>query len=191
MKMNKNILGVLVFAVGAAMGTAGAVYFLRKKYDGIAQEKIDSVKELYQKKEKALEEQEKEKQEEAKEKATKAREKESLTKYASTLDENGYTNYAEKGKGKKKSGSAKKSSYPYVINPNVFGEINEYQTLSFTWYADGTLTDDEDEPMSKEAQENMVGSDFMHHFGEYEDDSVFVRNDKLKCDIEILMNQED
>ena len=29
----------------------------------------------------------------------------------------------------------------------------------------------------------------MSHFGEYEDDSVFVRNDDRKCDYEILMDQ--
>ena len=27
------------------------------------------------------------------------------------------------------------------------------------------------------------------HFGEYEDDSIFVRNDRLKCDLEILFDR--
>ena len=31
----------------------------------------------------------------------------------------------------------------------------------------------------------MVG-DALDHFGEYEDDSVFVRNDRYKCNYEIL-----
>ena len=34
-----------------------------------------------------------------------------------------------------------------------------------------------------------IGKDSLTHFGEYEDDSVFVRNDRLKADYEILMDQ--
>lgn len=34
--------------------------------------------------------------------------------------------------------------------------------------------------------EDTVGEDFAEHFGEYEDDSVFIRNDRLRCDYEIL-----
>ena len=32
----------------------------------------------------------------------------------------------------------------------------------------------------------LVCEDFAAHFGEYEEDSVFVRNDNLRMDIEIL-----
>lgn len=32
----------------------------------------------------------------------------------------------------------------------------------------------------------MVGLDYYTHFGEYEDDSVYIRNDAMKCDFEIL-----
>ena len=46
------------------------------------------------------------------------------------------------------------------------------------------LTDDNDEKM--EDYEETIGKDSLDHFGEYEDDSVFVRNDKLRCDFEIL-----
>ena len=33
-----------------------------------------------------------------------------------------------------------------------------------------------------------VGNDFQTHFGEYEDDSVFIRNPARKCDYEILLD---
>ena len=36
--------------------------------------------------------------------------------------------------------------------------------------------------------DSVVGAESLTHFGEYEDDSVFVRNDRLKCDYEILMD---
>ena len=39
--------------------------------------------------------------------------------------------------------------------------------------------------------EETVGIDSLTHFGEYEDDSVFVRNDERKCDYEILLDDRD
>ena len=37
--------------------------------------------------------------------------------------------------------------------------------------------------------DEIVGEESLNHFGEYEDDSVFVRSDRLKCDYEILLDQ--
>ena len=82
------------------------------------------------------------------------------------------------------SAPEKVSDTPYVISPEEFGEKEDYETISLTYYADGVLTDDNDEKM--EDYEETIGKDSLDHFGEYEDDSVFVRNDKLRCDFEIL-----
>ena len=37
--------------------------------------------------------------------------------------------------------------------------------------------------------DDVVGMESLTRFGEYEDDSVFVRNDRLRCDYEILMDE--
>ena len=63
----------------------------------------------------------------------------------------------------------------------------EYEQISLTYYADGVLADENDEVI--EDVEDAVGIDSLNHFGEYEDDSVFVRNDARKCDYEILLDQ--
>ena len=34
--------------------------------------------------------------------------------------------------------------------------------------------------------DNVIGEDSLNHFGEYEEDSVFVRNDSMATDYEIL-----
>lgn len=74
---------------------------------------------------------------------------------------------------------------PYVIAPSEFGE-NGYETISLRYYSDGLLADDMDEVI--ENIDETVGADSLNHFGEYEDDSVFVRNDRLKVDYEILLD---
>ena len=86
-----------------------------------------------------------------------------------------------------KIGEAKKG--PYVISPDEFGEDQEYEQISLIYYADNTLADDEDMVMDEEEIERTVGMDSLTRFGEYEPDSVFVRNDELKTEYEILLDQ--
>ena len=76
---------------------------------------------------------------------------------------------------------------PYVISPDEFGEFDDYETISLTYYQDGTLADDNDQVIDD--VNDIIGNDSLTHFGEYEDDSVFVRNDKMKCDYEILYDR--
>ena len=73
---------------------------------------------------------------------------------------------------------------PFVISPDEFGEDPNYQTVSLTLYEDGVLTDDYDDIVVD--VDDLVGEDSLTHFGEYEDDSVFVRNESMQTDFEIL-----
>ena len=75
---------------------------------------------------------------------------------------------------------------PYDISPDEFGEFDDYEKISLTYYKDQILADDGDEPI--EDIDEVVGSESLNCFGEYEDDAVFVRNDRLKCDYEILLD---
>lgn len=72
---------------------------------------------------------------------------------------------------------------PYVISPKEFGECN-YETISLTYYSDGVLVDENNDPVDDVNE--IVGKDFASHFREYEEDSIFIRNDSKKCDYEIL-----
>lgn len=76
---------------------------------------------------------------------------------------------------------------PYIISPDEFGEKEDYDTISLTYYQDGILTDENDEPL--ENAEQVIGLNVVEHFGEYEEDSVFVRNDIQHCDYEILRDE--
>lgn len=75
----------------------------------------------------------------------------------------------------------------YVIPPEEFGELYNYDTVSLTFYADGVLADECDEPIDN--IDELIGRESLTHFGQYEDDSVFVRNDILECDYEILRDE--
>ena len=72
---------------------------------------------------------------------------------------------------------------PYIIEPQEFGALDGYSLITLYHYSDNVLADDCDELV--EDLDNVVGEDYASHFGEYEDDCVYVRNDRLKADYEI------
>lgn len=75
---------------------------------------------------------------------------------------------------------------PYIIGPDEFGDIEGYDEINLTYYADGVVTDDLDNAVDNVSE--ILGTDWKDHFGEYEDDSVCVRNDILKADYQILLD---
>ena len=72
---------------------------------------------------------------------------------------------------------------PYVITPDEYGEVDIYDTKCWTYYADFVLEDETGAIVSD--PEKYIG-DGLSHFGEYADNSVFVRNENIECDYEIL-----
>lgn len=76
---------------------------------------------------------------------------------------------------------------PYAITPDEFGELDEYDTVSLVYYADKYLATYDGEII--EDIEDTIGFESLNHFGDYEDDTVFVRNDVLKHDYEIMQDE--
>lgn len=169
--MNNTFTNFVMLTIGAAIGSVVTWKLLKTKYEKIAQEEIDSVKEVFSRR-KTEETKPEEKIEETNEEETVAKE------YNDILKSNGYSN-GEKEYIVRKG--------PRVIRPDEFGEIDEYDTLSLCYYADKVLTDFNDNIIDD--VEDTVGTDSLTRFGEYEDDSVFVRNDKRKIDYEILLDE--
>lgn len=168
---------IITFTIGAAIGATTAWYITKKRYEQIAQEEIDSVKDTFSKLYKR-EEDDVTSEETSDDSDEEEDEGLSVMEYAVKLRQEGYTN-TDVGRQNKPVADA-----PYVIPPESFDELEGYSVRSLTYYSDNVLADDDDRIV--EDVEALVGSDSLNHFGEYEDDSVFVRNDRLKCDFEIL-----
>ncbi|MDE6020529.1 MAG: hypothetical protein K2H01_06010 [Ruminococcus sp.] len=176
-------INFVMFIVGAAIGSVATWVYLKKHYEQIAQEEIDSVKAVFANRKSDINT--KNKENDNKFKNVDRNLQPDLVGYAAKLQEHGYTNYSansEKNNEKRKDDSM--LDKPYIISPEEYGEITDYENISLTYYSDGILADDYDEIVDD--IETTVGSDFADHFGDYEDDSVFVRNDRLRCDYEIL-----
>lgn len=190
--MNNKATTLVSFIIGVAVGSIVTWQYVKKKYEQLAQEEINSVKEVFSKKETPIDNWDNTRTNKTT-KYTVKKEKPDISEYAARLNTLGYTNYSDSEKTKAKeipeidSEEEEASSSPYVISPENFGEFEDYETISLTYYADQVLTDEVDEEIDD--VDNTVGLDSLSHFGEYEDDSVFVRNDNLKCDYEILLDR--
>lgn len=167
--MSNAVKYAFVFIGGAAIGSVVSWKLLKTRYERIAQEEIDSVKEVFSRRHE--------------ETAVEEEEEVETGNFSDYEAEVRAYNSAEVKKVKTVE-RALADEKPYVIPPENFGEIDEYEKISLTYYSDRVLVDECDELV--EDVEDTVGFDSLTHFGEYEDDSVYVRNDRLKCDYEIL-----
>ena len=175
--MNVTWNKVLWFTAGALVGAAVTYNHFKTKYERIAQEEIDSVKRAFS------EPQQSEPVEGSTEdKSVDELIAEEVSSYNDIIKTQGY---APDGVPAYLQGKEVKGvSRPYVISPADFDTLDDYEAYSLTYYEDGVLTDEQDNPV--EDIDAMIGRDSLNHFGEYEDDSVHVRNDALQCDFEIL-----
>ena len=77
----------------------------------------------------------------------------------------------------------------YVITPNEYlsEHMDDYDKTTLMYYADGILVEEATREIIPDIYAT-VGDDFMRRFGEYEEDVVYVRNDRLKTDFDIVYN---
>ena len=176
-------IGIMfAFVAGAGIGSFATWQYAKKQYEENLSKEIESVKEIYgyySANTKDISE--------AREAADIAKDKPSIDEYRSTLKKMDYTAYAEKPEPEEpKIESDVDYDVPYVISPDEFGEIPEYAQISLSYFADQIVADDDYEIL--EDVEDVIGFDSLNHIGEYEDDAVHVRNDRLKADYEILVD---
>lgn len=182
--MNCKFTNVFMFAVGAAIGSAVTWKILKDKYERMVQEEIESVKEAFNNMNSDQEQTDECESEEEEEHHHQVNwdeledldeePDEELEKYASL------TNIYSSEKGGAEKVEVPK---PYVISPFDFDEIG-FQTMELTYYADGVLEDDSHEIVTD--VDELIGEGSLNTFGEYEEDAVFVRNERLQIDFQIL-----
>lgn len=184
---------LLCFVTGAAIGSLVTWKLIEKKYKDLADEEIESVIETFKnRKPRITKDEVKETVEKVinKWKDPKETVEDIVTaeRYSieneEEIDEDDESNYTID------VNNDDEVVTPYVITPEEFGEYNEYGTKTLTYYADNVLTDEIDNPITSEEMITMIGPDALDHFGEYEDDSVYIRDEMNEMDYEILKSEK-
>lgn len=166
--MNNTLNNIVIFAAGLGIGSVVTWKLLKSEYEKRAREEIESF--LNQEKEDS--------------KSVNILADDSADYISVTdIDRDEYANIIQTNAYAKEVAAVEK---PYVISPEEFGEFSDYETISLTYYEDKILADDQDNVIDD--IDNIVGNDSLTHFGEYEDDLVYVRNDRLRCDYEIALD---
>lgn len=184
---------LLCFVTGAAIGSLVTWKLIEKKYKDLADEEIESVIETFKNRKPRIT------KDEVKETVEKVinKWKEPKETVEDIVTAEGYSIENEE-----EIDEDDESNYtvnidnddtvitPYVIEPEQFGEYNEYGTKTLTYYADNVLTDEIDNPITLDEMVTMIGPDALDHFGEYEDDSVYIRDEMNEMDYEILKSEK-
>lgn len=174
--MNDKLSSVIIFCGGVFIGGFLTWDFFKTKYEKIADEEIASVKETFEHREPRPEKNYKV------EEALKGN-----NAYINIIDSNGYRNYSNTSiETEKKGGTADMElKHPYVITPEQYEDNVDYTKVSLTWYSDEVLEDDWGNVLDPD---DVIGRDALTTFGQYEDDSVFVRDDDEQIDYEVLLD---
>ena len=179
------------FVTGLVIGSVVTYVIVKDKFEKIAQEEIDSVKEVFGRRvEKKVEKIAKKEVEKIRKEYN---EYDNLTKNYTSYSKNETEENVEEDEEVCENDEdrveldeiERASDYdrPYIIEPQEFGALDGYSLITLYHYSDNVLADDCDELV--EDLDDVVGEDYASHFGEYEDDCVYVRNDRLKADYEI------
>ena len=185
--MNDKLSSVIIFCGGVFIGGFLTWDFFKTKYEKIADEEIASVKETFEHREPRPDKNYKV------EEALKGNDEYInvspgvAERIIRIIDSNGYRNYSNTAiETDKKGGTADMElKQPYVITPEQYEDNVDYTKVSLTWYNDEVLEDDWGNVLDPD---DVIGRDALKTFGQYEKDSVFVRDDDEQIDYEVLLD---
>ena len=207
--MNNKIVGVVAFIAGSVVGAfAGKLYF-EQKAEKKAAKSIAEVRAYYKQKEDYITYSQPEddlakegvpEEELDKRAAVKARVKPEVINYAAMSKELGYQGEPIPVVSKNPAVAPEPpvNKYdavlkPYVIEYDEYGRKDGQEISSLTYYICGTLAEDDDTVLTPSDIERIVTMKILNEYFTPEDEeasghdnSIYVRNNKLHCDYEIL-----
>ena len=213
--MNRDMLiKAFIFTAGAAIGSVVTWKVIKTKYEQISKEEIESVREEYQRLTKimrmeidacrkataahtkdkdAVDEDEDENENDGypydDDRDFTEKEKEQVEYYKITSRYRGSYNENNEIKEEGEENGDDEVPYingPYVITPDEFASSPPgYNACPLDYYKDGILADGWGVQMDIE---ETIGEEALGHFGEYVDDIVYVRNERLELDYEVTQD---
>lgn len=193
--MNKIALtNIFTLAVGVIIGSAATMQYFKTKYENQYQEDLQSIKEvLLKEKEDFIAETDKivKEKDVAIDELIKHNNKETAKEIIN------YCGYAKQSKAQTKKEAEEEEEVcnvqnhedgPYIITPEEFRSIDDYDFQTLIYYADGHVATDTGDLITN--YEDQIGYDALEHFGEYEEDTVYVRNDEEMMDFEVIRSDK-
>lgn len=172
--------GLLIFAAGLAVGAVAGAVLVKNKVLADAKAEVEEVRDYYRSQRGEVQREEVEEVKEVVE--------ETIDRVQDMIKEHDnkkeHVNYNKLVQNYNPSKNVVEYDDPFIIDPSEFGENDDYDTMTLTYFADGVLIDDVDDIV--EEPDIVVGLENLKVFEEYGASSVYVRNDIYKTDYEII-----
>lgn len=184
--MNKLYV-FLAFVAGGVCGVLGTKTYFEDLYRRQYEEDLESVKKVWTYK-KPAEDNTKEDDKPVLDKEPRENE---MYQYAKILQKKGYTNYSDTPVDTSEMTAPEvytpPENYkdPYPIPPDILGS-DGYDQITLFYTEDKVLLNEDDTKLND--IEEVIGLESLNHFGEYEEDVLYVRNERLRTDYEVLMD---
>ena len=188
--MNNKLFSFIMFATGAAIGSLVTWKVIKTKYERLAQEEIDSVKEEFSRLSKIRKESNDRQNEDENAEAGGIEwndtdqddlvEYNNITsRYRSSSDDDETDEEGDEWS----EGEVPYINGPYAISPDDFSSSPPgYSAQPLDYFADGILADGWGVKLDIE---ETIGEESLEHFGEYADDLLYVRNERKEIDYEV------
>lgn len=203
--MNNTVNNMIIFVVGTLLGSATTYFVVKKKFETEKENEIKEMREYYTKREEIISEHADKEVDILKQEIESMRQdaeeqptvdEEELEEYRNIVSQYNHPEYADAlvRKRELQMADAKKAEEDmteerqepfYIIKPDEFGTIDDYELVNLTWYADGILADEFDNIIGEEEIEERIGSEALIEIGKYLPKFIHVRNDDLEIDYEI------
>lgn len=174
------ITRVLSFIAGAGIGSALTYKIVKTEYEKLIQDEVDSVKKAFSKREETTADEDKTVKEE------KPEEQDKKIAY-DIIEQCDYVTESDEKEDEEENEEdyIVEITEPYVISPEEFGD-SDYATITLWYYTDGVVTNDNGKVIKN--TDELIGREYVKHFGEYEEDpdAVYVRNEDQEIDYEVL-----
>lgn len=185
--MKKEFTYFVIFAIGTAVGSIASMKYFKTKYERIADEEIESVKksitQLIKNSDILNKKLDGNPKNNSNSTSDDTKGKETLNKVVNKLD---YTSFSKSDTKEEVKDDKPEGDLPYIIPPEQVGE-DDYECNTYTLYSDGVLTDELNDVVEEEDLAYLIGSrDVFKHIDDYGNGAVYVRNDFLETDFEII-----
>ena len=194
--MKSKIKHLIIFLAGAVTGAGGMFAFIKAKWQKDFDAKREEMIGYYENKK--SEPKTKETDKTVTKEETEKVNSEDVKKANDIIKRFDYSKISESPERTKNLSPALNDDYredPYEIDGREYGSNEMYEMLTFYLHDDGDIVNDKYEPLDEDSIENYIGTDILKRIANKRDenpelDSYYIRNDRLKLDIEILIEPE-
>lgn len=175
--MNNTLSKIIIFATGSAIGSVVTWKIVRDKYEQIAREEIQSIRDLYAR--------DSEGESYAKTDVEDTNEPSDAlqTEYANIIEKSNYKTYSKTEKEKEEKEEEDIMVKPYLIDQDEWDD-SDYLQETLYCFEDGIITDEMENVLDD--AEDLVGDEAVEWLQESGKDYIYVRNDNTETDYEIL-----